>query len=314
MATSGSIDFSQTRQEFITSSLRLAGVLATGESASAADASDANTTLNLYLKALQAKAPQLWRQTQGVLFLTPGTYEHSLPGGRAARLADAAFTTLSVAAVATDTTITVTSATGIADGDNIGVELSDGTRQWTTVSGSPAGNVVTLSAALTGDAASELTVYAYTNALERPLRITQMIRRSDCVDIEVPIVSRQEFWNTPTKTQSGTVLLAYYDPQLTTGTLNLWPTGANVKEYLIFTFERNIEDVDSNPNNLDIPVEWLEAVRFGFSYRLAIEFGGTPQRLSILKSESKRCEEELLAFDQEYASIYFAPDLTRRRR
>jgi hypothetical protein len=62
-------------------------------------------------------------------------------------------TTLSVAAVATDTTITVASATGIASGDTIAILLDDETTHFTTVNGAPAGNVVTLTVAMPGAAA-----------------------------------------------------------------------------------------------------------------------------------------------------------------
>lgn len=62
-------------------------------------------------------------------------------------------TTLSVAAVSTDTTITVASATGISSGDNIAVLLDDGTTHFTTVNGAPSGSVVTLTAAMPGAAA-----------------------------------------------------------------------------------------------------------------------------------------------------------------
>lgn len=62
-------------------------------------------------------------------------------------------TTLTVAAVATNTTITVASATGINTGDNIAVLLDDDTTHFTTVNGAPAGNVITLTAAMPSAAA-----------------------------------------------------------------------------------------------------------------------------------------------------------------
>lgn len=316
MATSGSTDFSQTRIELVKGAFRLAGVLDGGEAPSAADAENGNATLNLYLKAFQSKAPQLWRQTQGVLFLTPGTESYSLGtgGDRATLQSDFAETTLSVAAAAAATTITVASASGIASGDQIGVELANGTRQWTTVSGAPSGLVVTLAAALTSAASASGTVFAYTTILERPNRITHMIRRNGCVDIEVPIVSRQEHFNAPTKTQRGQVLQAYYSRQLTRGILYVWPTGSSVRETLRFTLERTLEDMDSNPNNFDLPVEWLETFKFGLAYRLALEYGAPSSMVQMLKVESEQRENELLDYDQEYSSVYFTPDTSRRTR
>lgn len=63
-------------------------------------------------------------------------------------------TTLSSGAASSAGTVTVTSATGIASGDVIGVLLDSGLTHWTVVNGAPAGNVVTLTVALPGAAAS----------------------------------------------------------------------------------------------------------------------------------------------------------------
>lgn len=316
MATSGSTTYSQTRIDLVKGALRLAGVLDGAEAPKAEDADAANAALNLYLKAFQSKAPQLWRQDQGVLFLTPGTESYNLGtgGDRATRQADFASTELAANAALGASTITVDSASGFTSGDQIGIELSDGTRQWTTVSGAPVGAVITLAAVLTGAASSGGTVYGYTTILSRPNRITHMVRRCDSVDIEVQLVSRQEHFNAPTKTQEGSVLQAYYSPQITRGILYVWPTGADVNETLRFTYERTLEDMLANDDDFDLPQEWLECFKFGLAYRLALEFGAPISKVQILKGESEQREQELLDYDQEYASIYFSPDLTRRGR
>lgn len=310
MATSGVTTFSQTRIELVKGALRMAGVLDGGETPSAEDAENANAALNLYIKGFQSKAPQLWRQTQGILFLTPGTESYSLGGSKAALVSDFVETTLSAAALSGASTITVESASGLASGDQIGVELSDGTRQWTTINGAPVGTTVTLTATLTGAASSAGTVYAYTTALGRPNRITHMVRRSGSVDIEVPLVSRQEHFNAPTKTQRGAVLEAYYSPQLSQGILYVWPTGASVRETLRFTFERTLEDMTANPDDFDLPVEWQECFKVGLAYRLSLEYGAPMQKVQLLKMEAEQRERELLDYDQEFASVYFSP---RRR-
>jgi hypothetical protein len=67
-------------------------------------------------------------------------------------------TTLSVGASISATSITVTSATGMANGDVIGVLMDTGQTHWTTISGAPAGSVVTLAVGLTAAAAAGKTV------------------------------------------------------------------------------------------------------------------------------------------------------------
>lgn len=63
-------------------------------------------------------------------------------------------TTLNGAEAAAQTVVTVTTVTGIASGDVVGLELDDGSTHWTTVNGSPAGSDVTLTDALPSGAAS----------------------------------------------------------------------------------------------------------------------------------------------------------------
>lgn len=66
-----------------------------------------------------------------------------------------------MAASNTDTTITVTDGTKWTSGDNIAVLQDDNTLHWTTVNSAPAGNVVTLTDALTDDVASGRWVTGY---------------------------------------------------------------------------------------------------------------------------------------------------------
>lgn len=62
-------------------------------------------------------------------------------------------TALSGAASATDTSITVSSISGFADGDPIGIELDDGTQHQTTINGTPAGSTINLDDAIPSAAA-----------------------------------------------------------------------------------------------------------------------------------------------------------------
>lgn len=60
MTTSGSYDFSVNRDQLITGALRLAGVIAQGETPSASQVSDAATSLNMMVKAWMADGMPLW--------------------------------------------------------------------------------------------------------------------------------------------------------------------------------------------------------------------------------------------------------------
>lgn len=68
-------------------------------------------------------------------------------------------TAMKVAGSVDDLTVDVDSISGIADGDSIGITLDSGMIQWTAVSGTPAGDTVTLLEALDGAAAIGNVVY-----------------------------------------------------------------------------------------------------------------------------------------------------------
>jgi hypothetical protein len=70
MATSGSTNYSLTRNDIIQEALELLGVLAAEETPAAADVATADRSLNMMVKGWAAKGINLWRQTEGSLSAT----------------------------------------------------------------------------------------------------------------------------------------------------------------------------------------------------------------------------------------------------
>lgn len=301
MATSNSIDYNRTRNELINGALRLIGKAGRGKTASSADIDDAAEALELMIKAWQPKV-RLWKIKEATLFVTKGTSDYNLPGSHITL--SYVSTTMKVAGAATDGTIDVNSITGISDGDYVGIELDDGTMQWTTVNGAPSGDTVTLTASLTGTAAIGNTVYAYTTQLIRPLRILDA-RRNGTNDVPIDVVSREEYYALPTKSSTGEVNQVYYDPQLTTGTLHIWPTGNNADDRIQLTCAMPIEDFDSSNINPDLPQECLETIKFNLASRLGLEYGIDLNRQMYLDARAEKMFMDMTEFDNETTSVYF---------
>ena len=154
MATSGSIDLAADRDAIINEALELLGVLGEGESPTAAQLTSCATTLNFMVKAWQADVKNLHVMQKIFVFQDGSSTTYTLDGSTSRATTNLTVTTLTAAGAATDTTITVDSIVGISASDQIGIELDDGTRQWTTVSGAPSGSTVTLAAGLTSAAAA----------------------------------------------------------------------------------------------------------------------------------------------------------------
>lgn len=305
MATSGSIDYSRNRDEIIKGALRLVGKHSRGRTLSAEDTADANEALNVMIKAWQAQGIRLWKLKESTLFITKGTASYSLSGAHCTHTY--VETDVKVAGAASASTIDVDTITGMASADNIGIELDDGTFHWTTINGAPSGDTVTLTDVLPSAAAVDNTVYTYTTKINRPLKIIDA-RRKDTNDIPIEVVSRKEYFDQPNKTSTGKVNLIYYDPQLTTGTLYIWPTGSEVDDKIQFTTLLSIEDFDSASDDADFPQEWLLALKWSLASELGPEYGLDLDRQRYVDSRARFYRTEAAEFDTELASTQFVVD------
>jgi len=306
MATSGSTDFTRTRNELLNGALRLIGKSGRGKTASAADIDDAAEALELMVKAWQASGVHLWKLKEATLFVTKGTASYSLPGANCTL--SYVETAMKVAGVATDLTIDVDSITGLTTGDYIGIALDDGTSHWTTINGAPAGDTVTITDALPSAVAIDNKVYAYTTQIIRPLRV-QDARRNDSSDVPIEVVSRQEYYELPNKTTTGSVNQVYYDPQLTTGSLKIWPTGSTAIDKVGLTLMMPIEDFDSSNINADFPQEWLRAIKWNLAADLGPEYGLDLRRQTYIDARARMFLEDVSDFDAEGGSVYFEVEM-----
>lgn len=312
MARSGSYDYGRTAGQIVNGALRLVGAYDKGATPDASDTADAMEAFELMVKAWQAQGIHLWKLQEATLFLQKSTGSYSLSSSGAHATKSYTQTTLSVAAAAGAATVTLASVSGVATTYNIGIVLDSGALFWTTVNGAPAGNVVTLTAVTTGAAASGNRVYVYQTKIQRPLRIISA-RTKDTSGNEVrrELISRSEYFNLPNKTIDSTVTQAYYDPQLDSGNLYVWPRPANVDYLLNFTFEEPIQDFDALANSPDFPVEWVECLKYNLAVRLADEYWIPMDRYAVIKGKADQFLSDMLSFDNEPESFFIQPDFSR---
>lgn len=309
MAVSGSYNFTANRDEIIKGALRLNNAIASGETPTAAEIVDCAEALNMMIKHWQAEGIGLWLIQEITLLLEYEAYSYALgPSGDHASLT-VVKTELAAAGAAAAGTITVDSDTGISNADAIGIELDDKTLQWTTVNGGPAADVITLTVALTGAAAVDNHVYAYTTKIQRPLEVIEA-RRVDSEGNDTPIgppISRDEYMSLTNKTQIGIENQVYYDPQTTNGVLKVWQASGDVQRMLRMSVKYPVQDFDTAADNADFPVEWLRTLKFNLAVEIAPEFGKEPS--STVKRIADETKEQVQGFDREQTSIFFQPDL-----
>lgn len=314
MATSGSTDFTVSRNDVLTEALELVGALGEGETPNSDQITSVARTLNMMMKAWQSKI-NLFAIDVFYQFLDKTSQSYSLPsasGEYACRQADYIGTTTSAAHGASVTTINLTSIAGMAVSDKIGVKLDDGTMHWSTISSIGASSVV-IATGLASASATASTVHTYTTAVNRPMKVSEAhINTATNSDINVDVLSRDEYYTLPDKTSTGQVNQVYFDPQTTTAKLYVWPVADNASDFLKLIVLRTIEDVDAD-DDVDFPQEWYMALSYNLAKFITPKYGvPTP-----IKKDIKQLADELyrdaLDWDVEYpTSIYIQPDKTPR--
>src|SRR3990167_912015 len=313
MATSGSYNFAMTRNEIIKDALIMLGIIGIEQTVLAPDQTYAERTLNRMIKEWQATGAKLWNRREGILFPADEQIKYTVGAtDHVTTTADAAYTTLDAAEAASQTILSVTSTTGFANSDNIGIELDDGTRQWTTISSFVADDTVTVATALTGAAASGNTVYVYTNKINRPIEITEARRVADITgstptETPIQILRHEDYFSLSSKNTEGKINSLYYDKTLSNGTIYVWPEPDNVDDVIKFTYYDAIEDFDASTDNPDFPQEWLHALVVGLAARLAPTYGRYNE-LSVLKALADESFKTVHTWDSDIGSFQFGLD------
>lgn len=310
MATSGSVNFSVTRDNLISLAFQHIGVLGEGESPSSNQTTEAALLLNMIVKAHHSDGMPLWALKRG--YILPLTGVSSMSFGSSHHVTSYVTTTLTAASAANDTTLTVSSITGISNAHVIGIELDDGTVDWTTVNGAPSGTTVTITTGVTSAAASGNRIYTYatTNRTTRPIKIidANILTPSDNLSSgQIQLIGREEYYNLTNRTEDTGPVLMYYDPQLT-GVVYFWPRFTGGDEIIEFTYHRPFEDFDATGDEPDFPQHWYLALMLELAWLLSPKAGVPPEDRQAAFKEAQFYIEYARQCDYENASLYFGVD------
>jgi hypothetical protein len=315
--TSGTDTWSQTAIQLITATLRVLGVIADEETPTASMLLNAMDALNAMVKGWSAAGIRLWCQEECILFPNVGQPQYQLgPAGTgyACLFNSLNQSALSVTAAAGDSSVTLSSVSGILAGDTFGVQLDAGVYFWTTVASAPTGYVVPLSASLPSQATSGALSFDYTTPLQRPLRVPEGRRYQFNGQIEIPmtVYSRMDYDYLPNKYNQGAFTAFYYDPQQgqgsynsAVGLMNLWPAPADLSAALRFVAQRRIQDFTSLAQIPDLPTEWNAALKFNLAKEIALEYDVAAARLDRVEKFADTWFARCSMWDREPVSMLF---------
>lgn len=313
MATSGSSNFAATRNDIIRKAARLCGALRAGSTLGEQAIADWAFSLNAMVKRWQADGIHVWTVADGTLFPVASQESYGLANSSSGAYATQSYvqTALSADEASGQTVLSVDSITGIAASDYIVVQLDDGTLHQSTVSGTPSAGTVTIADALASAASEGSAVFAFTNKIERPLKIVDARLHEIASGTETPIsvVSRLSYYGLPNKSEDGEIVQVFYDPQLATGRLHLYQPPSSVAELVKFTWWRPIEDFDAGGDNPDLPAEWISTLYWNLAQEMGPEYSLPDATWNRIVFMAEKTLDSVSGFDREAESIEFGPDM-----
>ena len=312
MTTSGTIAYDRTGAQLAEQAarlIRIIGIDETLDTTAGGQEDQILESLNLMIKTHQMKLG-LWRYREARMFLVDGTSEYTLAPtastNYACDISELSETTLDADEASGQTILSVASTSagaGFANSDVILVVQDDDTIHASTIASFSAGDTVTLNDALTAAASSGNKVYAYTTAAPRPLKIISARRLNAGNEIEMFMLSREEYFNLSNKTSTGTPVQYYYDPQQGTGKVYLWPTPDSVDHAINYTYLDELEIISANTETSNFPQEWMEYLVYGLAVRIAPLYGvQVSNEILAVYTEAKSMLE---GWDQDDASVIF---------
>lgn len=136
----------------------------------------------------------------------------------------------------------------------------------------------------------------------RPLKILDA--RLDVAGIETPMTQlvRDEYFDLPNKAVGSRPTQWYYDPQIGSGRLYVWPTlGQGVTGTMRFTYQRPLTETPNLPDEADFPAEWTECLTYNLAVRLCMR-GGAPIPPGVAETAAETLNR-MLGWDRDFAVI-----------
>jgi len=314
MATSGVYTFSRNRDQIITDALRRVGAIEAGETPGSQEVTDASAVLNSLIRHWQGTGTHIWRTAEATLFLQADQTTYTLSSTSTDHCTESFVETTILADEANgQTVLSVTSSTGMTAADYVGIQVDDGSFHWTTIVSVDSATQITITAAIDDSAAAGNVVVTYTTKIVRPLKILAARRYSfdSAIDTPIDVEDREEYFDIPNKTDSGTPNLIFYDRRggaNSTGKLYVWQPQSSPTDAIKFTWARPIQDFNAAGDDADLPLEWTRTLVLNLAVELASEYDVPEQKILRLQAQADRALREMVWNETELGFISFRPE------
>lgn len=275
-----------TAQDIIYKSLRLLGILASGETPTASEGQDSLYSLNSLIDSFSAN-PQFYYYSQDEKFtLVNGQYIYSM--GNTVITSDSATSTSTVA------TITTVIPHQLETGDK--VTTTNASPSFYNVTGASivVTSPTTFTYTVSGGGAVATTPPNYTTAdffTTRPIRIVGAFIRNTSTNIDTPMgVITEQYWNNISNKNSPSVTSStpskiLYRPSMPFGQILIYPAPANTPELHIRS-EKMIGSYSTLTSTQYLPPGYQRLLELALAVELAPEYGtnAAPEIVAYLKN------------------------------
>ena len=139
--------------------------------------------------------------------------------------------------------------------------------------------------------------------------VRNLTNASQPEDNPVTLLGRNEYEGYGQKCNQGVVNSFYFDPQIPTGELYVFPAPAQTGVYELHVFAQvPYNDFNVGTDTPDFPQEWFNALKWWLARELLIEEGADETTERRIERRYTECIADVFSFSVDEASMYFTYD------
>lgn len=141
--------------------------------------------------------------------------------------------------------------------------------------------------------------------------VENLLLASKVREITVSQLNRDDYTSQPDKTKQSNMVTSFYFEKLLEPKITLWPVPSDDTAHLVLYRYRQIQDIGSLTQEVEIPSRWYEAVSWQWAARLAFELPGVDAaRRAEVVQMAQGMVIEVEGGETDNAPVYFAPNIS----
>lgn len=138
-----------------------------------------------------------------------------------------------------------------------------------------------------------------------------LVVASKIYDLPVTPWNRDTYSAINNKAQPGRPTTNYFFEKLLNPQITLWPVPTTANDHLTFWRYRQIQDVGSLTQQLEVPARWLESITWQAAFRMAAEFpeSTTPDRIQLCSAMADKFIIDPSSNESDGMPLYLSPNI-----